>query len=368
MRAAASRAPSGAAGRGGPPAPIPTRVGGRTWCAATSPRRRRTGCGSRISATCAAGRAWCSLASSWTPTPGAWSAGSRPTTCAPRWCSTRCGWRWPRGGPAPTFSSCTTAIAAARADSIGRRNARWRGVAMGEKRRAADRAGRPAMRSPGVRRWDGWSIVSGSGRRSLAGCRARTRRRRLACRPRSASGGFGRVAGCRRSRSPRRRGGICRSRSGRRSRSCVPAALGCGRLRVSSAARRRRFPGSSVATPRLAAAGSSIAPTTAQWHADLRARRPKPAKLAVNTELCRYVQDRLYGAVRRPDGVAGPEVRWIGRRHGRRADRRWARSWSPEQISNRLCLDFPDDESMRGAMRRSISLCMCRAGERCGVS
>jgi hypothetical protein len=35
------------------------------------------------------------------------------------------------------------------ANSIGRRNARSRGVAMGEKRRAADRAGRPAMRSPG---------------------------------------------------------------------------------------------------------------------------------------------------------------------------------------------------------------------------
>ena len=89
--------------------------------------------------------------------------------------------------------------------------------------------------------------------------------------------------------------------------------------------------------------------TTAQWHADLRARRPKPAKLAVKAELRRYVQDRLSGAVRRPGGIAvgGPEVRWIGRRHGRRADRRWARSWSPEQISNRLCLDFPDDESMR---------------------
>ena len=40
-------------------------------------------------------------------------------------------------------------IAAARADSIRPRNARSRGVAMGEKRRAADRAGRPAMRSPG---------------------------------------------------------------------------------------------------------------------------------------------------------------------------------------------------------------------------
>jgi len=115
--------------------------------------------------------------------------------------------------------------------------------------------------------------------------------------------------------------------------------------------------------------------TTAQWHADQRARRPKPAKLAVNPELRRYVQDRLSGAVQRPDGIGvdGPEVRWIGRRHGRRKDRRWARSWSPEQISNRLRLDFPDDESMRvcheaiyqslyvqgrGALRRELTACL----------
>ncbi|MCA1698528.1 MAG: IS30 family transposase [Actinobacteria bacterium] len=115
--------------------------------------------------------------------------------------------------------------------------------------------------------------------------------------------------------------------------------------------------------------------TTAQWHADLRARRPKPAKLAVNPELRRYVQDRLAGVVQRPDGIAvdGPQVRWIGRRHGRRTDRRWARSWSPEQISNRLRLDFPDDESMRvsheaiyqslyvqgrGALRRELTACL----------
>src|SRR5215208_7010104 len=89
--------------------------------------------------------------------------------------------------------------------------------------------------------------------------------------------------------------------------------------------------------------------TTAQWHADRRARRPKPAKLAVNDELRRYVQDRLAGVVEGPGGVkvAGPEVAWIGRRRGRRQDRRWARSWSPEQISGRLRLDFPDDASMR---------------------
>jgi len=115
--------------------------------------------------------------------------------------------------------------------------------------------------------------------------------------------------------------------------------------------------------------------STAQWHADRRARRPKPAKLAANPELRRYVQDRLSGAVARPDGtaLAGPAVQWIGRRHGPRKDRRWGKSWSPEQISNRLRLDFPDDESMRvsheaiyqslyvqgrGALRRELTACL----------
>ncbi|MGI8559271.1 MAG: IS30 family transposase [Solirubrobacteraceae bacterium] len=115
--------------------------------------------------------------------------------------------------------------------------------------------------------------------------------------------------------------------------------------------------------------------STAQWHADRRARRPKPVKLVVNSRLRSYVQDRLSGAVRRPGGgvVPGPEVAWIGRRHGRRKDRRWAQSWSPEQISHRLRVEFPDDESMRvsheaiyqslyvqgrGALRRELSACL----------
>lgn len=87
----------------------------------------------------------------------------------------------------------------------------------------------------------------------------------------------------------------------------------------------------------------------AQWHAERRARRPKVAKLVVNEALRRYVQDRLSGAVVHPDGTAlGPDgPAWKGRNKPHRGDRRWVQGWSPEQIANRLPIDFPDDESMR---------------------
>ncbi|MBV1797549.1 IS30 family transposase [Siccirubricoccus sp. G192] len=115
--------------------------------------------------------------------------------------------------------------------------------------------------------------------------------------------------------------------------------------------------------------------TTAQWHAERAARRPKPAKLAVRATLRKYVQDRLAGAVAGPGGasVGGPVVPWRGRRHGRRQHRRWARAWSPEQIARRLRLDFPGDETMRisheaiyqalyvqgrGALRRELTACL----------
>jgi len=83
----------------------------------------------------------------------------------------------------------------------------------------------------------------------------------------------------------------------------------------------------------------------AQWHAERRAARPKPSKLAGDERLREYVQDRLSGPGR----------------------------WSPEQIARRLQLEFPDDESMRvshetiyrslyvqgrGALRRELSTCL----------
>jgi IS30 family transposase len=113
----------------------------------------------------------------------------------------------------------------------------------------------------------------------------------------------------------------------------------------------------------------------AQWHAERRGRRQKVAKLATNEPLRQYVQDRLSGVVRTPDGRAlGPEgAEWKGRNKPHRGDRRWVQGWSPEQIANRLRVDFPDDASMRisheaiyqalfvqgrGALKRELVACL----------
>jgi IS30 family transposase len=114
----------------------------------------------------------------------------------------------------------------------------------------------------------------------------------------------------------------------------------------------------------------------AQWKAQQAAKRPKTAKLAGNDSLREYVQERLAGGVRRLDGavVAGPQTPlWKGLNKPHRQDRRWAVAWSPEQISHRLRIDFPDDESMRisheaiyqalfiqgrGALKRELVTCL----------
>ena len=114
----------------------------------------------------------------------------------------------------------------------------------------------------------------------------------------------------------------------------------------------------------------------AQWKAQQAAKRPKTAKLVTNTRLRGYVADRLAGEVRRPDGmiVPGPTPPpWKGLNKPHRADRRWATAWSPEQISQRLKVEFPDDQPMRisheaiyqslfiegrGALKRELVTCL----------
>src|SRR5919109_3942882 len=243
------------------------------------------------------------------------------------------------------------------------------------KRRKSDRAGRPPMRSPG--RPPGW--------------RREHRQRFWAA---IARGATSEAAGVEAGVSPavgvrwfREGGGMLSVSqaplSGRylsfaeREEIALLRAHGCGVREI--AQQLGRSPSTISRELRRNAAtrggGLEYRASTAQWHADRRSRRPKPAKLAENPGLRRYVQDRLSGAVQRPDGIVvdGPAVEWIGGRHGRRKDRRWARSWSPEQISNRLRLDFPDDESMRvsheaiyqslyiqgrGALRRELTACL----------
>jgi IS30 family transposase len=83
--------------------------------------------------------------------------------------------------------------------------------------------------------------------------------------------------------------------------------------------------------------------STAQWKAQQRAGRPKPAKLLINGELRDYVQHRL------------------------------TEKWSPRQIAVRLKVEFPDRPEMwvshetiyqslyvqsRGALRRELTACL----------
>ena len=117
--------------------------------------------------------------------------------------------------------------------------------------------------------------------------------------------------------------------------------------------------------------------SVAQWKTELFAQRPKVAKMVSNEELQRYVQERLAGQIRHPNGTVrvGPLPRpWNGRNQRRKhQDRQWFQGWSPEQISQRLRIDFPEDPSMRisheaiyqalyvqgrGALKRELISCL----------
>jgi IS30 family transposase len=97
----------------------------------------------------------------------------------------------------------------------------------------------------------------------------------------------------------------------------IAVGLAAG-LGVREIARRLGRPASTVSREvRRNASGRGYRATAAQARAEERARRPKPAKLAVNGELRAWVQARL------------------------------ERNWSPEQVSARLAVEFPGRPEMR---------------------
>src|SRR3954454_14664505 len=342
-------------------------------------RRGRMRCGCRISPMSRPGRASSTSPSSSTSLPGGSSAGGRrdrPKTASFSMLSNRhsmTGVRF-RGR-----DWCTIATAAARADSSGRRNTLLAEVAMSARKRRSDRSGRPPLFSPG--------------RPPIAG---RDERRRfwaaiaagLASEDAGVEAGVSQAVG---TRWFRKAGGMppsmsrpsAKPLSGRylsfaeREEIALLHAQSCSMQEV---ARRLGRAASTISRElrRNAATrsgGLEYRATTAQWHAERAARRPKLAKLALNAALRTYVEERLAGVIVAPSGAAvpGPTVAWKSRRHGQRQDRRWARAWSPEQIARRLPIDFPDDASMRvshesiyqalyvqgrGALRRELTACL----------
>ena len=120
-----------------------------------------------------------------------------------------------------------------------------------------------------------------------------------------------------------------------------------GRNRLARGRRKPPLPDGQRRRPGLPA-GQQVRPhyraEKAQARAEQQARRPKPAKLTLHPRLRDWVADKL--------------------EH---------QQWSPEQISRRLRLDFPDDESMRisheaiyqslyvqgrGELRRELTKCL----------
>ena len=168
---------------------------------------------------------------------------------------------------------------------------------------------------------------------------------------------------------------VVRRARGDRDPACA-AGAGCARSPAGLVVRRRRSRGSCGATRRRAAAGSSIGPRPRSGMPSGALGGRRSAKLAANDALRRYVQDRLAGTIAHAGRRAGARPAGALDRSPPRSPRRTGAgraSWSPEQIANRLPLDFPDDESMRisheaiyqalyvqgrGALRRELTACL----------
>jgi hypothetical protein len=164
-------------------------------------------------------------------------------------------------------------------------------------------------------------------------------------------------------------------RSAKRSRYCGRRIAVFVRFREGWNGRRQRFHASYAVTQRPAVVLWCIGQRLPNGKLNARPSVRRLRNWRENDQLRTYVQDRLAGTVTdfRGKPIPGPNVPWKGRRQGRRADRRWGTCWSPEQISRRIQIDYPDDRSMRisheaiyqalyiqgrGALRRELTACL----------
>ena len=217
------------------------------------------------------------------------------------------------------------------------------------------------------------SISGSSGQRSLEGFRARMRPSPSVSHQRSAGAGSVKLAACEPSAPNHLPAVTCPSPSERRSRSCAPEVRGAeiarqlGRSPSTISRELRRNAATRSGRSSIGRRRRSGMPTGVLGDP----RSPSSRRTTSCAATCRSGSP---GLVQRPDGsVAGPDVRWGGRRHGRARTGVGRSAWSPEQISSRLRLDFPDDESMRvsheaiyqslyvqgrGALRRELTACL----------
>ncbi len=245
---------------------------------------------------------------------------------------------------------------------------------MTRRRRRSDRSGRPPLFSPGrpvvagrdeQRRF--WAAIA-------AAWRVRMRHSKLVCRGLWEHDCSERQAACHQrcfgDQRSRRPGGISHLRSGRRSPFFAFKAAPRGRLRAGSDEPLLQSRGSCGANAATRSGDLAYRATTAQWHAERSARRPKRAKLALNAALRTLCGTTMAGVVVAPGGasVSGPAVGWKGRRHGPRKPRRVGKRWSPEQIARRLPVDFRTMRPCASAMKRSIKRCSFKVVARCAAS
>ena len=189
---------------------------------------------------------------------------------------------------------------------------------------------------------------------------------RLVCRLRLVRVGSARMAGWSHFLLSLFGGAICLLLSEKRSRFSTPATVGCVRSPAAWVGVRRRFGVSCAATPQPVAEAWSIGPRPRSGIRigvpAVRRWRSSPG----NDKLRRYVQDRLGGVIARPDGelVPGPQVRWVGRRHGRGAlsrSRNGSGSISPHNESMRISHEAIYQAAYvqgRGALKRELVACL----------